>query len=139
MINVLVGQRRSASDPNNPWIPPGKTEPRVFDNIKLSVLEMDYLGRGLFASSTSPVTVSVKTAPFLQELGITYEDFDECFDTCFFGREISVQYVLRRDKTGKEVYVADRATLSDNKYLDFVPVALDEFAKARAKYDGNNK
>lgn len=130
MINVLVGCKRSASDPAKPWIPKGETEPKEFDNVKLTVLEMDYLGRGLVVpSGKTPGVVTVKTAVFCDAVGLTIEEIEDCFDTFLFGKEVNVHYERRRDE-----FVATAVDILDSKYLEFTPCALEDFQKAKDRY-----
>ena len=93
---ILVGQKRSKSDPSHPYIPQGKTEPQEYDNVLLSFIELDRFGNGLVLPRNDRDNVAkIKYVDFEEMVGYSYEDFDKNFRSFFFGRELIVHYERR--------------------------------------------
>ena len=129
---ILVGQNRSKSDPNRPFIPEGKTEPRDFDNVLLSFIELDRFGNGLVLPRCDRDNVAkIKYVDFEEMVGSSYEDFDKNFRSYFFGRELIVHYERRYND-----FVVCGVEIGDEPMLELSEVAqkiiqdmLDRYAE----------
>ena len=135
-MNILVNYKRSTSDPNRPFIPEGKTEPQVFDNVLLIFAEVDRYGRGiLLPKSDTDNVAKIRYSDFEEMVGCSFEDFEKNFLSFFFGKEISVQYERRWDKfvvTGVDILDTSYVTATDS-YVEEVQKNLERLAAKNTK------